>query len=134
MYVLYKTRQYVRYTNTCIALFTPLMPISCTTLVLLQASLPNLSFCHLHPSILSAQLIHPAMTPKLQTHIDSQEDQWMRDYLPSGYPDLPSAQVSLLGQMRLLIKHDCGLVHNFVSPPLCPILLNCHRNHMIFLW
>ncbi|PLW24059.1 hypothetical protein PCASD_14497 [Puccinia coronata f. sp. avenae] len=47
------------------------MPISCTTLVLLQ------------------------------THIDSQEDQWMQDYLPSCYPDLPSAQVSLLGQMRL---------------------------------
>ncbi|PLW56025.1 hypothetical protein PCANC_03893 [Puccinia coronata f. sp. avenae] len=90
------------------------MPISCTALVLLQASLPNLSFSHLHPSILSAQLIHPAMTPKLQTHIDSQEDQWMREYLPSGYPDLPSAQVSLLGQMRLLIKHDCGLVHNFL--------------------
>jgi hypothetical protein len=77
------------------------MPISCTTLVLLQFSLPNHSFSHLHPSILSSQLIHPAMTPKLQTHIDSQEEQWMQDYLPSCYPDLPSAQVSLLGQMRL---------------------------------
>ncbi|PLW20118.1 hypothetical protein PCASD_16643 [Puccinia coronata f. sp. avenae] len=58
------------------------------------------------------------------THIDSQEDQWMREYLPSGYPDLPSAQVSLLGQMRLLIKHDCGLVHNFLLTNIKE--LNCH--------
>ncbi|PLW41853.1 hypothetical protein PCASD_05545 [Puccinia coronata f. sp. avenae] len=61
-------------------------------------------------STLEGMLISRTPLVLLQPHIDSQDPQWMRNYLPPGYPDLTTAQVSLLGQMRLLLKYNQGLL------------------------
>ncbi|PLW13875.1 hypothetical protein PCASD_19698 [Puccinia coronata f. sp. avenae] len=71
-------------------------------------------------STLEGMLISRTPLVLLQPHIDSQDPQWMRNYLPPGYPDLTTAQVSLLGQMRLLLKYDQGLVRNYVSATISP--------------
>ncbi|KNE92392.1 hypothetical protein PSTG_14228 [Puccinia striiformis f. sp. tritici PST-78] len=50
----------------------------------------------------------------LQAHLDSQTNAFHRDYLPVGYPHDTQAQVSVVRFMRLLLKHERGLLRNLL--------------------
>ncbi|KAA1100266.1 hypothetical protein PGTUg99_004133 [Puccinia graminis f. sp. tritici] len=51
----------------------------------------------------------------LRAHVDAQDPAFWGDFLPAGYPEDQSAQLTVMRFMRVLLKHERGQLRNLID-------------------